>query len=70
MLAAGVLLGSSALAGAGRRHGVLDARLGHLGLQLYTVRNLMDQDVERTIAAVAAIGYREVELAGLHNKTA
>src|SRR6185437_12358200 len=70
MLAAGVLLGSSALAGAGRRHGVLDARLGDLGLQLYTVRNLMDKDVEATIAAVAAIGYREVELAGLHNKSA
>jgi len=70
MLAAGVLLGSPARAGTAWRIGVLDARLGQLGLQLYTVRNLMDQDVERTIAAVAAIGYREVELAGLHNQTA
>lgn len=70
MLAAGALLGSPVLALATRRTGAADARLGHLGLQLYTVRNLMDQDVEGTIAAVAAIGYREVELAGLHNKTA
>lgn len=70
MLAAGALLGSPALARAARRTGATDARLGHLGLQLYTVRDLMDHDVEGTIAAVAAIGYREVELAGLHNKTA
>ena len=70
MLAAGALLGSPALTLAARRTRAVDARLGHLGLQLYTVRNLMDKDVEGTIAAVAAIGYREVELAGLHNKTA
>lgn len=65
MLAAGALLGPSAFA-----RNLAGARLGHLGLQLYTVRRLMDQDVEGTIAAVAAIGYREVELAGLHNTTA
>ncbi|HEX6809351.1 MAG TPA: sugar phosphate isomerase/epimerase [Gemmatimonadaceae bacterium] len=70
MLAAGALFGSPALAHAARRARAVDAQLGHLGLQLYTVRNLMDQDVEGTISAVAAIGYREVELAGLHNKTA
>lgn len=46
------------------------SRLGTIGLQLYTVRALMDRDVEGTVAAVAAIGYREVELAGLHGKTA
>jgi len=67
MVAAGALLGPSVLVDAGARR---DTRLGHLGLQLYGVRHLMDQDVEGTIAAVAAIGYREVELAGLHKKTA
>lgn len=36
-----------------------------IGLQLYTVRKLMQQDVAATLAAVAAIGYREVEPAGL-----
>ena len=70
MVAAGALLGSPALALAAQRSRATGARLGQLGLQLYTVRNLMDQDVDGTLAAVAAIGYREVELAGLHNKTA
>jgi sugar phosphate isomerase/epimerase len=40
------------------------ARLGLLGLQLYTVRTLMERDVEGTLASVAAIGIREVEFAG------
>ena len=44
-------------------------RLGAIGLQLYSVRDRMDRDLEGTIAAVAAIGYREVELAGLHGRT-
>jgi len=39
-----------------------------IGLQLYTVRDLMERDVERTLRSVAAIGYREVEFAGLFNK--
>jgi sugar phosphate isomerase/epimerase len=37
-----------------------------LGLQLYTVRSLMADDVAGTLDAVARIGYREVETAGLH----
>lgn len=39
-----------------------------IGLQLYTVRDLMERDVERTLQSVAAIGYREVEFAGLFDK--
>lgn len=35
-----------------------------IGLQLYTVRSLMNTDMPGTIAAVAAAGYREVEFAG------
>lgn len=35
-----------------------------LGLQLYTVRDLMAEDVPATLALVAGIGYREVEFAG------
>jgi sugar phosphate isomerase/epimerase len=34
------------------------------------VRELMAKDVEGTLAALAGIGYREVELAGLHGRTA
>jgi len=39
-----------------------------IGLELYTVRDLMDRDVEYTLRQVAAIGYREVEFAGLFGK--
>ena len=35
-----------------------------LGLQLYTVRELMAEDVAATLELVAGIGYREVEFAG------
>ena len=34
------------------------------GLQLYTVRASMAEDVEATLQAVAGIGYQEVEFAG------
>ena len=36
-----------------------------LGVQLYTVRDQLQSDVRGTLAAVAAVGYREVELFGL-----
>lgn len=36
-----------------------------LGLQLYTVRDPLQSDVRATLAEIAAIGYREVELFGL-----
>jgi sugar phosphate isomerase/epimerase len=32
-----------------------------IGIQLYTLRGLLEQDLEGTLAAVAEIGYREVE---------
>jgi sugar phosphate isomerase/epimerase len=34
------------------------------GLQLFTVRNLLQKDLEGTLAAVAALGYTEVEMFG------
>jgi sugar phosphate isomerase/epimerase len=40
------------------------------GIQLYTVRELLSQDLEGTLERVAAIGYREVELAGLYDRPA
>ena len=40
------------------------------GLQLYTVRDWMDRDMEYTLKTVYAIGYREVEFAGLFDKKA
>ena len=44
--------------------------LDAVGLQLYTVRTLMQQDVERTLALVAAAGYTLVETAGMYNRPA
>jgi sugar phosphate isomerase/epimerase len=35
-----------------------------MGLELYTVRNLLEKDFEGTIAKVAELGYREVEPVG------
>lgn len=47
-------------------------RPGHhaLGLQLYTVRDAAKADLARTLDALAAFGYREVEFAGLHGHSA
>jgi sugar phosphate isomerase/epimerase len=52
------------------------ARLGsapdaieRIGVQLYTVRRLMTEDMPGTMAAVAAAGYREVEFAGYFGRT-
>ncbi len=38
--------------------------IDRVGLQLYTVRDLMKKDFEGTIAKVAQVGYKEVEFAG------
>jgi sugar phosphate isomerase/epimerase len=43
--------------------------IDRLGLQLYTVRDLMKQDFDGTIAGVAKIGYKELEFAGYHGKS-
>lgn len=54
--------------------GIAESRVSHrlspqpIGLELYTVRDLMQRDVEYTLRQVAAIGYREVEFAGLFGK--
>jgi sugar phosphate isomerase/epimerase len=55
-------LGLTALA-LGRQRQLLANPYGMpIGLQLYTVRDHMEKDVEGTIKRVAEIGYREVEL--------
>jgi sugar phosphate isomerase/epimerase len=47
----------------------LGRRLQPVGLQLYTVRDLMKADFEGTLAAVAKLGYKEVEFAGYFGRT-
>lgn len=44
--------------------GALTATTAPLGLQLYTVRDLMAEDVVATLELVAGVGYEEVEFAG------
>ncbi|HEY7502065.1 MAG TPA: TIM barrel protein [Vicinamibacterales bacterium] len=42
-------------------------KIDRIGLQLYSVRDLMKADVPGTLAKVAAVGFKEVEFAGLFN---
>src|SRR5690606_7592280 len=44
--------------------GVAMTNSAPLGLQLYTVRDLMAEDLVATLELVAGVGYREVEFAG------
>ena len=64
LAAAGTQLGcQTTLAGtaAGRR------RLKRVGIQLYSLRDDARRDLERTLAEIAAIGYKDVELLGSMN---
>ena len=40
-----------------------------LGLQLYSVRELLPKDYEGTLRQLGALGYREVEAAGFFDHT-
>jgi sugar phosphate isomerase/epimerase len=71
-VAASTVGAAPALAGGGG-HG----RGGHgriprdqISIQLYTLRDLLAADLEGTLAALARIGYRRVEHAGFHGRTA
>ena len=44
------------------------SRLTPIGVQLYTVRTLLEGDFEGTLAGLGAIGFREVEFAGYHGR--
>ena len=50
--------------------GPAPGRIGAIGVQLYTLRSLLPRDFDGTLAAVREIGYREVEFAGYHGRTA
>ena len=54
----------------GRGSWVAPERISKIGLQLYTVRDLMKSDFEGTVAQVAKVGYKEVEFAGYFGKSA
>src|SRR5688500_12163533 len=64
LAAAGTQLGCTAnpaRAAIGRR------RLKRVGIQLYSLRDDARRDLERTLADIAAIGYKDVEMLGSMN---
>ena len=70
---AGVPLASSAAADStAARHGGGGRRIPNskISIQLYTVRDILAQDFEGTLARLAQIGYRKVEHAGFVGRTA
>jgi sugar phosphate isomerase/epimerase len=65
------LQGSLVLAASSLPVGALaqQRKIDRIGLQLYSVRDLMKADVPGTLAKVAAIGFKEVEFAGLFGQS-
>lgn len=61
-VAAGALLTS-------RTSRAAERSIERLGVQLYTVRDLMAKDFEGTLAKIAGLGYKEVEFAGYFDHT-
>jgi sugar phosphate isomerase/epimerase len=55
-------LGAAALLGATRTLAASPAFRGPIGVQLYTVRDVLKTAPEETIAAIAALGYKQVEI--------
>ena len=67
----GAALGATSIAGCARSLQAASSRrsLDRIGIQLYTVRNVLAKDFEGTIAKIAGIGYREVEFASYFGRT-
>jgi sugar phosphate isomerase/epimerase len=61
---AGLAIVATQIGCAGARAGSGTRRLRSVGVQLYSLRDDARQDLERTLANIAAIGYRDVELLG------
>src|SRR5258706_2114456 len=55
-------LGAAALLGASRALAAGPSFRGPIGVQLYTVRDALKTAPEETIRAIAALGYKEVEV--------
>jgi sugar phosphate isomerase/epimerase len=53
----------------GQLDGLEAAKRLPLGIQLYTLRSVMEKDFDGTLANVAKAGYKEVEFAGYYGRT-
>lgn len=75
-ISAGTALGSllsasPSTAGTNRVFSMLKAaKIERVGIQLYTIRSLLEEDFVGTIEKVIAIGYKELEFAGFYDRTA
>lgn len=67
--AASALPGTAEADAAHGRHGLRVPR-DKISIQLFTLRSILATDLEGTLEAMADIGYRKVELAGTHGRTA
>jgi len=67
--AAGVAAGLAGCQGAEAGRAAAAPRLDSIGIQLYTVRDRLAEDVDGTLGQLAAIGYREVELWGPYTRS-
>jgi sugar phosphate isomerase/epimerase len=69
--AAGALPGVASAEGAAHGgHWGLRVPKSKISIQLYTLRSVLEVDLEGTLDALADIGYRKVELAGTYGRTA
>lgn len=68
--AAGGSVATDTASGAGGSGGAGGGAALGLGLQLYTVRDALSKDLDGTLAALAAAGYRHLESAGYAGKSA
>lgn len=50
------------------RSSAVNAGLDRVGIQLYTLRRVAQQDLAGTLTQLAKIGYREIEFAGYYNR--
>lgn len=60
----------SALPGTASAHRALRVPKDKISIQLYTLRSILETDLEGTLSALADIGYRKVELAGTYGRSA
>jgi len=63
----GIAVGAAQLGCVPRRTATASRRLGSVGIQLYSLRDDAKKDLERTLASIAAAGYKYIELLSSFN---
>jgi sugar phosphate isomerase/epimerase len=67
---AGAMSALPGTASAGAGHRPLRVDKDKISIQLYSLRSVLETDLEDTLTALADIGYRKVELAGTYGRSA